>query len=85
MHGHDFYQPFDQLPNAQVFFYKICYIFLSKCQFDDLVGEHFKIVPFTIELLLCLMKIGVPFTIELLLCLMKIGGFNIIMPHGVII
>jgi len=68
--GHDFYQPFDQLPNAQVFSYKICYIFLLKCQFDDLVGEHFKIVPFTIELLLCLMKIG---------------GFNIIMPHVVII
>jgi hypothetical protein len=33
-------------------------------QFDDLGGEHLKIVPFTVESLLCLTRVG---------------GFNIIM------
>jgi len=69
--GHDFYQPFDQLSNAQVFSKKIYYIFwISKHQFDDLGGEHVKIVPFMTESLLCSMRVG---------------GFNIIMPNVVII
>ncbi len=43
--------------------------FLSKHQFDDLGGEHLKIVSFTKKSLLCLMRVG---------------GFNIIMPNVVI-
>jgi hypothetical protein len=34
------------------------YFFLSKCQFDDLGGEHIKVVPFTIESLLCSTRVG---------------------------
>jgi hypothetical protein len=33
-------------------------IFLSKCRFDDLGGEHFKIVPFTTKSLSCSMRVG---------------------------
>jgi hypothetical protein len=43
--------------------------FLSKHQFDDLGGEHFKIVPFTKKSLLCSTRVG---------------GFNIIMPNVVV-
>jgi hypothetical protein len=55
---HNFYQPFDKLLNAHVFFWKIYCIFLSKRRFDDLGGEHLKVVPFTTESLLCSTKVG---------------------------
>jgi len=45
-------------------------IFLLKRRFDDLGGEHFKLVPFTTKAFLCSMKVG---------------GFNIIMSNVVII
>jgi hypothetical protein len=44
--------------------------FLSKCQFDDLGGEHLKIVPFIIKSLLCSTRVG---------------GFNITMPDVIVI
>jgi len=66
---HDFYRPFDQLPDAHVFFWRIYSIFLLKRQFDDLGGEHLKLVSFTTKSLLCSMNVG---------------GFNVIMPNVVI-
>jgi hypothetical protein len=45
-------------------------LFLLKCWFDDLGGEHLKLVPFISESLLCSTRVG---------------GFNIIMLDVIVI